>query len=409
MPVNVLYIHQDGNVTGSAISLRNLLLGLDREQFSPRVLLAKDGPARDLYEKIKVPVDVVPIYGFWTAPGSPWYRGDYYRNFLAFLPNRNLANYLKRLNPDIIHINDKAMLSAGITAFRLGFPIIWHLRSTYQMSASKFQAMLSKWVIQKKASFLIAISEDEVDGFQNVNNLKIIYNSVDLKEANQAVMKRDTTRKEFTVIGDEIIIGMIGQLTTLKGAWDFITMAGAVQVALPDMKMRFVLVAPIPEKNISHQGITERLTGVFSSPVHPLDEAYDLASRVGIKNNFVVTGYRSDVLQIIAAFDIAVSCYRLKAIGRPALEAMSVGRPVVVTSGHSGRSEVVRNRETGIVVPSGDLQALANAVIELACNPCLRKKMGENGILYSEANFSLASTAKSVEHIYEQMIGIKNG
>ena len=403
--VNVLYVHQDGNLSASAISLRNLLQALDREQFQPRVLLGGSGTtgqsemdAQPFFESLGIPVDTIPIKGFWTAPGTPWYRGDYYRNFLALFPNPPLMKYLTQQNVDLIHINDKAMLSAGLAASRLGLPIVWHLRSTYRLSHSRMQALISRFGIKRSADHLIAISEDEADGFEDFPNLHIIHNSVDWKLIEQALPQRDKIRAEFGCSSDEIVIGMVGFLSEVKGAWDFILAAGQVCAALPNHKLRFVIVAPIP-KRMGSMGLSEKLN--LSRTNHAEDHAWQLARQAGIEDKLIITGYRTDVFVVIGAFDIAVSCYRLRAIGRPAFEAMAMGKPLVVTPGYTGRSQVVVDGETALVVPPGDLQALANAIVTLARDPELRQQMGESGMLYSRKHFDPERNARAVEQVYQ--------
>jgi hypothetical protein len=199
MTASVLYIHQDGQVTGSAISLRNLLLELDRQRFSPRILLAQEGPVRKLFEALDIQVDMISVRGMWTAPGPRFPTPDYFRNWLALFHNAKLYDYLRDQHPDLVHINDKALLPAGIAAHRLGVPVIWHLRSTYAVSSSRLQAAISRQFIRRKADYLIPISEDEEDGFEDLSNRNIIHNSVDFEEIDRASKQRSQTRFEMDI------------------------------------------------------------------------------------------------------------------------------------------------------------------------------------------------------------------
>src|SRR5688572_2792958 len=183
MQVDILYAHQDGLVTGSAISLRNLLAALNREIYEPRVAMFSEGPARELYEALGICVDVVPARPFWTFPGGFWTELSFYRNFLALLPNEHWKAYLEERRPGIVHVDDKSCLQAGIAAHQLHIPIVWHLRSSYAPSRSRLQAKISARVIRHRADRLIAISEDEMDGFEDCTNLSVIHNSLDLAEA----------------------------------------------------------------------------------------------------------------------------------------------------------------------------------------------------------------------------------
>jgi len=64
--------------------------------------------------------------------------------------------------------------------------------------------------------------------------------------------------------------------------------------------------------------------------------------------------------------------------GISAMEAMAFGLPVVATRA-GGLSEVVEDGVTGFLVPPGDSQAVAEAIIRLLRDQNLRRRMGEAG------------------------------
>lgn len=91
-----------------------------------------------------------------------------------------------------------------------------------------------------------------------------------------------------------------------------------------------------------------------------------------------VLGERRDVPDILAAADI--SCLSSVAEGVPMslLEAMALGKPVVAT-GVGGVAEAVEHGKTGILVPVGDEEAFAEALLKLAANPEVARRLGEAG------------------------------
>ena len=82
-----------------------------------------------------------------------------------------------------------------------------------------------------------------------------------------------------------------------------------------------------------------------------------------------------------AAADVVVlpSSHRSESFGLVLLEAMASGRPVVSTELGTGTSFVNQHGETGMVVASGDADALADAVNALLRDPEQRRQMGANG------------------------------
>lgn len=384
--ISVLYLHQDGQLTGSAISLRNLLQGLDRERYQPRVLLAREGPARKLYEALDIPVDMIPIRGMWTFPGPRFPKLDYFRNWMALFPNLKLRAYLQNLKPTLVHINDKTLLPAGWTAHDLGLPIVWHLRSSYTVSNSRLHAKLSCNLIRRTADQLIAISEDETDGFEDFSNLSIIYNSVDFKQVAEATQHIPKIHTELGLDKDEILVGTVSTaINEIRGSWDFIEAAGRLQSLLPEKVLRFVIVAKILKPE------TEA-------------EAWARAERAGIRDRLTLTGFRSDALSLMAAMDVVILCNRHGVLGRMPFEAMALGRPMVVTAGHSGRSQVVVNGETALVVPPADSEQLAMTTKKLIELPELGQRLGKNGVIYARQHFDPKKNAQAVMKIYDEIL-----
>jgi len=398
----VLYVHQDGVLSGSAISLASLLRSLDRSRFQPRVLMGREGPAESLFASCGVRVDVLPMDGFWTSPSLPFYHPGYYRNFKALRRPPRLDAYVRDTAPDLIHINDKAMLSAGMAAKRAGVPVVWHLRSAYAGGRSRLLPAVSRAVISRVASHAIAISEDEVEGFNWRIPVDVIYNSVDFGHVDAARARRGVTRAELGLGDDEIAVGMVGLLNETKGAWDFLEAAGSAQAARPDLKLRFVIVAPIPGREPLNWGPRGKL-GLIDK-THPEDRAWQLARKAGIDGRLLLTGHVEDVLPVLAGMDIVSVVYRLWAVGRPAFEGMAVGNPVIVNAGHSGQSGVVRHAETGLVVPRGDPRALSEAIISLAGDQALARRLGEAGMAHARRNFDACANARRVEDIYERVL-----
>lgn len=401
LPRTVLYVHQEGSLSGSAISLANLLRGLDHQKIRARVLLGRDGPARSLFEASGAKVTVVPLHGFWTSPGVPMYHPDFYRNFRTFVPNPALTQFLRQLAPDLVHVNDKSMLGAGWAARRLGMPVVWHLRSAYAGCRSRMLAWVSRAVIARSATHAISISEDEVEGFDKAIPVSIINNSVDLVDADAAVARREAMRAELKLEDDEVAIGMIGLLTATKGAWDFIRAAGIARRTHPGAKLRFFMIAPIPGRTPLNWGWRGRLGLVDKT--HPEDRARQLARDAGIEDSLVITGHRSDVLSVLAGMDVVSACYRLWAVGRPAFEGMAVGRPVIVNQGHSGRNSIVQDGVNGLVVPRGNAEALAAAIGRLATDAPLRARLGAAGYAHARKRCDPRRNAARIEAIYDHI------
>ncbi len=381
-------------MSGSTISLGNFLAHLDRTQYEPRVLLAQDGPAREFYQSMGIAVDVVAASRFGTCPGPRPYSLYWCLNWRAFFPNPRLSHYLKTVPWDLLHINDKAFISAGLAASRLQKPIVWHLRSSYFPTYSRLNAWASRHVIRSIADQVIAISEDEIDGFEDFEPKTIIHNSVDFEKVAQAVLLRDQTRRELGLSDNDLLIGQVStSIGEVRGTWDFLHACGRVNAALQNPAVKFMVVAAIPDP-AKHS----------SKGPHPLDQAWLIAREEKIADKVTFTGYRKDALNLMAAMDVVVVCNRHGVMGRMPFEAMACGRPLVVTAGHSGKSRVVIDRETALVVRPADPLAIANAIKDILRDQSLAKTLGQNGSTYARETFDPERNARLVEQIYRKLL-----
>jgi glycosyltransferase involved in cell wall biosynthesis len=100
-----------------------------------------------------------------------------------------------------------------------------------------------------------------------------------------------------------------------------------------------------------------------------------LAQELGLGRRFLFMGFREDVGSFLKSFDVFVLASKQEGMGTSVLDAQALGLPVVACRA-GGIPEIVADRETGLLVPPGDPEALAAALLELAGDPGLREALG---------------------------------
>jgi glycosyltransferase involved in cell wall biosynthesis len=117
-----------------------------------------------------------------------------------------------------------------------------------------------------------------------------------------------------------------------------------------------------------------RIRGLVAGDGPERERLEGLAAGSGVK----LLGVRDDVPELMTAADVVALTSEAEALPMSVLEAMASARPVVVTD-IGGTAEAVVDGETGLLVPAGDADAVARALLELAANPERARRMGEAG------------------------------
>ncbi|NMH67683.1 glycosyltransferase [Bacillus sp. RO3] len=133
-----------------------------------------------------------------------------------------------------------------------------------------------------------------------------------------------------------------------------------------------------------------------------------LAEDLGILENVEFLGRiaHEDVPDFISSLHIFVISSLIESFGVSAVEAQACGVPVVATN-VGGLPEVVRDGETGYLIPSKDPAALAEKLLYLYKNPSERKKLGENGREHVLNHYDWEDNSKRMIELYNEIINGK--
>jgi glycosyltransferase involved in cell wall biosynthesis len=131
-------------------------------------------------------------------------------------------------------------------------------------------------------------------------------------------------------------------------------------------------------------------------------QAESLAQHLGIHEHIVFTGYRKDVLELMALFDVFVVSSLFEGLPYTLLEVMSLGKPVVATD-VTGSRDVVAHGETGLRVPPQNPSALAEAVLHLIRSPDEARRMGQAGRDLVARRFTLKRMITKTEQVYREL------
>lgn len=115
-----------------------------------------------------------------------------------------------------------------------------------------------------------------------------------------------------------------------------------------------------------------------------------LIKELGLNDRVILKGFSDDKVEMYGCSDIIVVPSRNEALSYVAIEALAFGKAVISTN-VGGLPEVVRDKETGLLVEYDDVEGLAEKLKELLTNDSLRADLSMNGRKHFNENFSFES------------------
>jgi glycosyltransferase involved in cell wall biosynthesis len=221
------------------------------------------------------------------------------------------------------------------------------------------------------------------------NKITVIHNGIDVGRFD-LTLDGMPFLDQHGIPADAPLVGTVGRLRPWKGQDSFLRSMARVAGALP--AARFLVVG----------GAIFDVQDGYSENLHRL------ASELGIADRVTFTGQLADVRPALAAMDLFVHPGAPEPFGLVNLEAMAMGKPVVAYA-HGALPEIVPDGETGLLVPPGNEEALAGAVIDLLGDSQRRSAMGMAGRARVEAHFTAQRMAGEVGSALGAVLGLAQG
>jgi len=385
----IVYVNHAAILGGGEVSLLNLLTALDRDRYWALVACPGPGPLLRELDRLGIQHVDLPI-SIHSSPGR-FARGVW-----------DVRRRTRKVR--IVHGNSSRSLRVTVVlGWLLGARTIWQVRDRINWEQLP---RLERW-FARQVDTVIANSDAVARGLGALP-VEIIYNPVDVTQFTPAGSGQ-RVRREFGIAPGGKLVGVVGRITVWKGHQTFIEALQLVKERVPDVKAlivgeQFQRSAKADRRELT--GLRQSLRGQVAVPDNVVFRTQDLKSLVhelGLDGQVIFAGFRRDVPAIMAALDLLVLPSWWEPFGRVLIEAMATGKPVVATN-LGGPAEVVRDHETGILVPPLNREALADAMCEVLTHPSLAARMGKQGRLDAERRFSLARYVRQVEGVYSRYL-----
>ncbi len=170
--------------------------------------------------------------------------------------------------------------------------------------------------------------------------------------------------------------------------------------ALADHKDQVALLRSFAR--LRRMGVDAHLVILGEGSERPRLEA--LRSELGLDERVSLPGFSRHILEKMLCFDLFVLSSKLEGLGTAILDAMALGLAVVATRA-GGIPDAVVHEETGLLVPVGDVEGLAQAMASLLRDPARRRNFGEAGRRRVREHFDVRRTIERTLQVYREIDG----
>lgn len=387
--IKVLYITPSADLYGSDVCLLEMVKRLDKERFSPYVVLPYKGDLFTELSRLKeTRIEIMDLAVMRIKYAHPLRFFIFVWKF--FLSSLKLYQLVKKNRIDLIHSNSSMLQVGGAAAFFAGKPHIWHVREI--TLRPKILNVFLSIVLSKLSTKILCITKAVQDSFISLDGFKtkagVLYDCLDLMPGPK-ITNSEALKKELGIEDGFRVVGTVGRINFTKGHSILLKAAEMVLQSFP--RTIFLIVGSADERFGHH-------------PV--LEELKSLAKRLKIEGNVIFTGFRKDVWEIISLLDVFVlPSVKPEGLGLSLVQAMALGKPVVATA-QGGPLEIIDKDRTGILIPPNNHRILAEAIVDLLGDPKKRGNMGRAGqeAVVHKFDFEKSEYISKLEGLYDRVL-----
>jgi len=365
--LRVLYTVNRMDVGGSQTHLVQVLRLLDRRRFEPMLCcLTGKGALLDTARETGATVVSAGLGGLKTPA--------------ALSAVMRLARFMRRERVDIVHNYLLRANVVGTVAARLArVPIVLtskrgcHERRGLELAGARLSNRLADCVTTNAQAVRSFVHDNERCPLEK---MVVIPSGIDTDRF--APLPAGDFKARLGLAPDRPVVGIVTRMRVRKGVEEFLRAMAIVRTRVPTA------------------------CAVVVGEVALDEELVPLVRELGLEPHLHLLGPRSDMPDVLSAFDVFVLSSHDEGMSNAILEAMAMQRPVVATE-VGGTGEVIRDGQTGRLVPAKDPEPLARAIAELLEAPREAAAMGARGREAVVERFSARTMVRQMEDLYAHL------
>jgi L-malate glycosyltransferase len=367
-PFKILYLmdYYYGPSAGTELQLLELIENLDRTKFQPHLAVFRESEYL-IENPFPCPVTVLNI----GSLANPQTLVRLYR----------FSRFIRRSGYELVHIflND-ASIAAPLFCKAGGARVIVSRRDMgfWYRPLNLAVLKISNYFVDRIVSNSHAVGENvsHKEHFPE-EKIVVIYNGH--RSERFAAPAAPDFRSSHGIGPQDPIIGMVANLYEIKRQSDLIEAFAIAQKKFSTLHLVFV------GEGREHDALWKHVLSL------------------GLENRVHFLGSMGETIPIIKHFTAGVLCSESEGQSNAIIEYMGCGKPTLCTR-VGGNPEVVREGCEGYLIGVGDVESLAQRMIEILSDPSLAKRLGENARRRVAQDFSTEKMVNSYMHLYEEMI-----
>jgi glycosyltransferase involved in cell wall biosynthesis len=293
----------------------------------------------------------------------------------------SLLDIIDRRQIDILHLHGYGATTFGrMAAGMRRIPAILHEHANLT-DTPWFQKVADR-ILEPFTDIAIAVSKSTADFVIRArlvprSKVKVVYLGVPLEEFSRRRAAAETAdaRHELGLRADDFAIGTVTRLHESKG--NSVLVDAAARVVRERPSARFILAG--------------------EGPLLPDLQAQ--AERLQLGDRFIFAGFQRDVARTMSAFDLMVFPSLWEGTPLTAFEALAIGRPIVATDA-DGLVDILTAGRDAVIVPRGQTNALAEAIVWAYDRPEERRRLGEEARLTGQ-QYDIGTFVRKMERLYD--------
>ncbi len=393
-PRTLLFVCASPVMAGAEHNLVRLIPRLNAAEFQSIVVCPDQGELAEVCQQSGIPVEVLPRPRFYSTSiriGStarvPNPIACAWDSVIVGFHARSLSRYVSRLRPNLIVTKGMlAHLYGSLAARSCGVPCLWHVEDWVSERWFGLFRRLFARLAQALPTHIVGCADPIARQLPPTiqDKVSIIYNGIDADSYRSDGDGIDL-RQQLGISIDALVIGNIARMIPWKGQRHLLEAFARIAPKYPSARLLFIGSA-----------LFERDTF--------LEELRRRAEQLGLSDRVLFLGHRRDVRNLLKVIDVFAYTALEKDTGPlSVLEAMASSLPIVGYDIPGVRMFVSQDSE-GLLVPVGEIDALACTLATVLDDAALRQRLGQGALQRVESALTFDRHVQQFESLFRKLI-----